>query len=341
MATHLVTGGAGFLGSHVARHLLESGNSVVVLDDLSGGFRRNVPDGCEFVEGSIVDQDLVAHLFREHRFEQVFHFAAYAAEVLSHHVRRFNYTNNLVGSATLINEAIRHGTRCFVFASSVAVYGDAPAPCSETDAATPIDPYGIAKLSVEHDLRCAQSRFGLDHVIFRPHNVYGEGQNLRDPHRNVVGIFMAQALRGEACTVFGDGSQRRCFTHIDDVAPIIARSVDDPAAINRTFNIGSDDSCSVAELATLVQAALGLDVGIRHLPARHECHDVRADHAEIRSRLGVRPTVDLNEGIRRMAAWARTLPLPPPRPFGGVELDHGLPGGWSRSEDRQKQDERA
>src|SRR5881275_1785241 len=118
----LVTGGAGFMGAHVARHLVAAGRDVVVLDDLSGGYERNVPAGATFVAGSVTDPELVDDLFREHGFSHVFHLAAYAAEGLSHFIRRFNYTNNVVGSVNVLNEAVKAEVACFVFTSSIAVY---------------------------------------------------------------------------------------------------------------------------------------------------------------------------------------------------------------------------
>ncbi len=221
--TSLVTGGAGFMGSHVAEHLLAIGHDVVVLDDLSGGFRENVPAGATFVEGSILDHTLVDRLFNRHSFDYVYHLAAYAAEGLSHFIKRFNYNNNLIGSVNLINAAINHGTKCLVFTSSIAVYGAGQSPMSEAMIPIPEDSYGIAKLAVEQELRVSHEMFGLEYVIFRPHNVYGERQNIGDRYRNVVGIFMNQLLRAEPMTIFGDGNQLRAFTHIDDVAPIIAQ----------------------------------------------------------------------------------------------------------------------
>ena len=206
MPTSLVTGGAGFMGSHVTEHLLRAGHTVVVLDDLSGGFEENVPKGAIFVRGSIVDHELIDRLFERYSFTYVYHLAAYAAEGLSHFIKRFNYTNNLIGSVNLINASINHGVKSFVFTSSIAVYGAGQSPMSEDMIPVPEDSYGIAKLAVEQDLRASHEMFGLDYVIFRPHNVYGERQNIGDRYRNVVGIFMNQLLKGEPMTIFGDGT---------------------------------------------------------------------------------------------------------------------------------------
>src|SRR5262245_14871548 len=155
MPVSLVTGGAGFIGSHVAEHLVEMGHQVVVLDDLSGGFADNVPKEAAFVRGSILDRELIETLFQEHNFAYVYHLAAYAAEGLSHFIRRFNYHNNLVGTMNLVNESARCGVKCFVFTSSIAVYGSAPVPMTEATTPQPEDPYGIAKYAVELDLMAA------------------------------------------------------------------------------------------------------------------------------------------------------------------------------------------
>ena len=189
MPVSLVTGGAGFIGSHVAQHLLRMRHQVVVLDDLSGGYVDNVPPGASFVRGSVMDHELINTLFAEHGFDYVYHLAAYAAEGLSHFIRRFNYNNNLIGSMNLIDASVNNDVRRFVFTSSIAVYGAGQTPLTEVMTPIPEDPYGVAKLAVERDLHCAQHMFGLDYTIFRPHNVYGERQNIADRYRNVVGIF--------------------------------------------------------------------------------------------------------------------------------------------------------
>ncbi|MGE4198563.1 MAG: NAD-dependent epimerase/dehydratase family protein, partial [Phycisphaerales bacterium] len=270
MKTSLVTGGAGFIGSHVADTLLKMGHRVVVMDDLSGGFVQNVPERATFVEGSIMDQELIESLFSKYRFNYVYHLAAYAAEGLSHFIRRFNYMNNLVGSVNLINASVNHDVECFVFTSSIAVYGAGQSPMTEDMIPVPEDPYGIAKLAVEQDLRVAHEMFGLDSIVFRPHNVYGTRQNIGDRYRNVVGIFMNQCLRGEPLTIFGDGEQMRAFSDISDVAPVIARSVDEKGARNQVFNIGADVPFTVNTLAEVVSRAMGVACKKVHLPPRNE-----------------------------------------------------------------------
>lgn len=210
MSTCLVTGAAGFIGSHVVRELLARGHRVIAFDDLSGGFAENLPSGAEFTKGSIDDVNAIDRLFYDFRIDFVFHLAAYAAEGLSHFIKRFNYTNNLIGSVNLINASVNSGTvQCFVFTSSIAVYGRNQVPMSEDLVPAPEDPYGIAKYAVELDLKEAHDMFGLNYIIFRPHNVYGEGQNIGDPYRNVIGIFMNQILQGKPMTLFGDGKQTR------------------------------------------------------------------------------------------------------------------------------------
>lgn len=328
MPTSLVTGGAGFIGSHVAQHCLNAGHQVVVLDDLSGGFRDHVPEGALFVEGTITDVDLLARLFDQYRFDYVYHLAAYAAEGLSHFIRRFNYTNNVVGSINLINEAVKHEVKCFVFTSSIAVYGAGQVPMTESMVPQPEDPYGIAKYAVEMDLRAAHEMFGLNSVVFRPHNVYGEHQNIGDRYRNVIGIFMNQIMNGQPLTVFGDGTQTRAFSFIDDVAPHIARSVDVPAAYNQVINIGADVPYSVNHLAEVVSRTLGVPPNVTHLPPRNEVVHAYSSHDKARAIFGDAKPVTLEDGIQRMAEWAKRVGARESSTFGNIEIERNLPASW-------------
>jgi UDP-glucose 4-epimerase len=325
----LVTGGAGFIGSHVARHCVALGHQVTVLDDLSGGFADQTPPEARFVAGSVTDHALVGRLFKEGRFDFVYHLAAYAAEGLSHFIRRFNYETNVIGSINLINEAVRHEVSCFVFASSIAVYGASQLPMDESLTPSPEDPYGVGKYAVELDLRAAHHMFGLNYVIFRPHNVYGEHQNIGDPYRNVIGIFMRQLLSGRPLTIFGDGSQTRAFSYIDDVAPPIARSVQVPAACGQVVNIGADTPHTVRQVAEVVAAAFDVRPEIEFLPARHEVLHAWSSHDKARRLFGPGPEVPLEQGVARMAEWARRTGIRESRPFRDLEIRKNLPPSWS------------
>jgi UDP-glucose 4-epimerase len=325
----LVTGGAGFIGSHVAEHLVRKGHAVTVLDDLSGGFVDNLPDGSKFVQGNINDVQWVNQLFKNERYEYVFHLAAYAAEGLSHFIKRFNYNNNLIGSANLINAAINCGVKCFVFTSSISVYGASPVlPMTEETLPHPEDPYGIAKLAVEQDLRVSKEMFGLDSIIFRPHNVYGERQNIGDKYRNVVGIFMNEILQDMPMTVFGDGTQRRAFSYIGDVAPVIAESIDVPAAYNQVFNIGADQPYSVNELARCVAQAMGIEPNIAYLPPRNEVMNAYSSHEKVRRIFGERDMFTLEQGLGRMAAWVQQHGARSSQKFKDIEVIKNFPAAW-------------
>jgi UDP-glucose 4-epimerase len=326
----LVTGAAGFIGSHVCDELIVRGHDVVALDDLSGGFVENVPTQARFIQGSITDTALIQQLFAEHQFDYVFHLAAYAAEGLSHFIKHFNYTNNLLGSVNLINTAVNSGTvKCFAFTSSIAVYGRNQLPLTEDLTPLPEDPYGIAKYAVELDLKESHEMFGLNYIIFRPHNVYGERQNLGDRYRNVIGIFMNQIMQGQPMTVFGDGKQTRAFSYIADVAPIIADSVHRPDAFNQTFNVGADAPYSVLELAHSVAQAMAAEPNLRFLPARNEVVHAYASHERVKKYFGdLSKNVPLKEGIRRMTAWAKQTGVRPGQTFNNIEVKKNMPPSW-------------
>lgn len=324
----LITGGAGFIGSHIAEVLVGGGHKVVVMDDLSGGFPENVPQGAMFAEGSVTDYALVTRLFEQHRFDYVYHLAAYAAEGLSFFIKRFNYENNLIGSVNLINASVNHGVKCFVFTSSIAAYGNLKPPFVEEVTPHPEDPYGISKYAVELDLHVSKMMWDLNYIIFRPHNVFGEHQNIGDKYRNVIGIFMNQIMQGKKLTIFGDGEQKRAFSYISDVAPVIAHSVFEPKAYNQVFNIGADKEYSVNYLALTVLKAMGSNNEIQYLPARKEVVNAYSSHDKIKRVFGYEPRVDLEEGILRMAEWAKKAGAKKGRAFSNIEVSRNMPDSW-------------
>lgn len=332
MKTALVTGVAGFIGSHVADHCLRSGLRVVGVDDLSGGIIANVPGEVSFQKGSVTDPDFVKAVFAEFKPDYIYHLAAYAAEGLSHFIRRYNYETNLVGSINLINQAILTEVKCFVFTSSIAVYGSLPPPMHEGQTPHPEDPYGISKYAVELDLKAARMLFGLPYVIFRPHNVYGERQNCADKYRNVLGIFMNQVVNNKPMSVFGDGLQTRAFSHVDDVAPLIAMAPFVPAAQNEVFNVGADRPYTVLDLAHLVARAFGVKAEITHLPAREEVIHAFGQHDKANRVFQPKPAIPIEEGVERMAHWVRKHGVGTPVDFSAIEVEKKLPLSWRRQQ---------
>ena len=329
--TSLVTGGAGFMGAHVVNELLSDGDhTVVVLDDISGGFRENVDPKATFVEGSILDVPLINRLCEQYKFNYIYHLAAYAAEGLSHFIKRFNYQNNLIGSVNLINAAVNYNVERFVFTSSIAVYGENQLPMHERLIPMPEDSYGIAKYAVEQELIVSKRLFDLDYTIFRPHNVYGELQNISDKYRNVIGIFMNKIMQSEPLIIFGDGEQTRAFTHIADVAPHIARCVEIPEASCEVFNVGSDKHVSVNELADLVMTAMEREVPVKHLRARDEVKHAYCTHEKFQQVFGTTSQVELADGLHRMTAWAESVGPRPATEFSEIEIRKNLPDAWNR-----------
>jgi UDP-glucose 4-epimerase len=188
----------------------------------------------------------------------------------------------------------------------------------------PIDPYGIAKQAVEIDLKAASEIFDLHYTIFRPYNVYGPGQNLNDPYRNVVGIFIRKALLGEPLTIFGDGLQTRCFTYIDDVAPRIAHSIEHRDMLRAIADIGSRKPLTVLSIARKIIELTGSKSQIVHLPPRKEVKEAWA---------GMTPYsgyTEFDAGIQKMIDWARTQELRDPQPFAEIEIEKNLPEAWRK-----------
>jgi UDP-glucose 4-epimerase len=324
----MVTGGAGFIGSHLVDMLIANGENVIVLDDLSGGFRENINPKATFIKGSILNNKLITSIFKSRKISFVFHLAAYAAEGLSHFIKKFNYKNNLIGSINLINAAVNYGVECFVFTSSIAVYGANKCPMSEEMIPFPVDSYGIAKLAVEQELKVSHDLFGLNYIIFRPHNVYGERQNIGDKYRNVIGIFMNQIMNGEPLTIFGDGEQTRAFTYIKDVAPIMANSIFVKRAYNQIFNVGSDNQNSVNKMAKEVTRAMGINHKAKYVAEREEVKHAYCSHKKIKEVLNFKAQYTLSEGLKIMAEWAKKHGARKGKKFKHIEIRKNLPSVW-------------
>jgi UDP-glucose 4-epimerase len=309
----LVTGGAGFIGSWVTHQLALWGHEVAVLDDLSGGYRQNLSPDVPFWKADLTNEEEVSAAVSHHRPEVIVHAAAYAAEGLSHWMRRYCYTQNLIGWANLANAAVRHDVRRIVACSSMAVYGPQEPPFTEQMVPQPADPYGAAKAAMEVDLRALSEVHGIEWMVVRPHNVYGPRQNLADPYRNVVAIFMRQALAGDPLTVFGDGGQVRAFSFVDDVARVIARCATDDAC--EVLNVGGEEPITIRELADRVLAATGSSSEVVHLPPRHEVRDAFCEHRALRRLYGRWEPTPMEVGLGQMAEWAKGLTIGPLRSY--------------------------
>jgi UDP-glucose 4-epimerase len=323
----LITGGAGFLGAHVARHCIDLGMEVTVIDNFSGGFEENIPEGCRWMKMDITDTSDIDGLFANYRFDYVYHLAADARENLSHFTARHTYMNNLIGSVNIINACVNHDVKCLVFTSSIAVHANGQPPYEEGDNFMALDPYGISKAAVEIHLHKVLQMFGLNHVIFRPFNIYGPLQNIGDKYRNVIGIFMNQIMQGQPMTIFGDGEQQRAFSYIDDVAPHIAGCVLRPELYNSTFFIGGAQKYSVNELAHVVAAEFGVLPDIKYLQERHEAKTAYANTDKAVSAFGP-AKVMLEEGVKRRAEWARRVGARSSKEFKNIEIRKNLPEGW-------------
>lgn len=329
----IVTGAAGFIGSHVAERLEADGHQVLGIDDLSGGRSENVPSGVRFEQINICAP--LDDLFSAFRPAAVYHLAAYAAEGLSHHIPTFNYQNNLVGTANVLKAAYRAGARHFTFTSSIAAYGhpEQDTPFDETTVCRPCDPYGVAKLACEQHLQAFFHHYGRpSYTIFRPHNVFGPRQNISDPYRNVVGIFMHRAMLGLPMPIFGDGLQTRSFSYIASVAACIADAPFVAAAENRVFNVGGDEPMAVLDLSRHLAELFQVPCKIEWLPARNEVVHAHCRHERVRETFpgAFGGDVGIVEGLRRTAEYVRRRPIPAPTECPApIEIPDLLPPSWA------------
>ena len=328
-STVLITGVAGLLGNHLARHLLSLGDRVIGVDNLSGGFEDLLPrhSNFEFKNFDLTDSAQLRSIFEEFKPSCTYHFAAYAAEGLSPFIRKFNYINNVVASSSVINACIEFESK-IVFTSSMAVYGNQKPPFVESMRPEPIDPYGIAKFTVEQDLRAAGEQFGLRFNIVRPHNVVGIYQNIWDRYRNVLGIFLRKAIKGEPLTVYGDGQQTRAFSDVKYYLGPLKRLAD--GYDGETYNLGADRYVSILELAKMVQRAAldrGLSTEILHMEPRHEVVDAYCDHTKAKTQLELVDETDLEDMVSEMFDWALTQPSREVKSF-DYELTKGIYSFW-------------
>ncbi|MES2087656.1 MAG: NAD-dependent epimerase/dehydratase family protein [Patescibacteria group bacterium] len=323
----LITGIAGLLGSRLADWILENTEHTVVgIDNLSSGYLENVHKKATFYNLDLNDPKL-DEIFQKHKPDYVFHFAAYAAEGLSPFIRKYNYTNNLVATAGVVNNCIRHDVKRLVFTSSMAVYGKGNPPFKETDEPNPIDPYGVAKHACERDIQIAGIQHNLDWCIIRPHNVYGIKQNIWDKYRNVLGIWMFQHLNGKPLTIFGDGEQTRAFSYIDDCLEPLWKAAIDPRASKQIINLGGTKEISINEASKILLEVMGGGT-IEHLEQRHEVKDAHPTWQKSVEILDYKDVTSLKEGLATMWQWAQKQPMREQFVWEKYEIEKGMYSFW-------------
>jgi UDP-glucose 4-epimerase len=332
----LVTGGCGFIGRHLVKKLLADGHEVLVVDDLSGGCIQNLSKhkALRIEVVSILETKRLTKIFDRFSPQRCYHISAYAAEALSPFIRNFNYTNNVVGSANVINNCINFGVEELIFLSSVAVYGKSHNPFGwvEDSITRPSDPYGNAKLCVERDIQIAHDQHGLNYKIFRPHNVIGTHQNIFDKYRNVLGIFIKNLLEKKPLPIFGDGKQIRQFTPVEYVVKGLTSEI---IPRNEIYNIGSNQEYEVKNIAhTLVATNLFSQIvpELQFLPARHEAFHPKCDHSKIERYIGP-CEFNLLEELKKIVEWAKTEKGINPSGCNGnrhpeIEVSKLLPEAW-------------
>jgi UDP-glucose 4-epimerase len=325
----LITGVAGLLGSRLSDYIIENHSDVYIvgIDDMSGGYRENVNPKVELWEMNLVNGN-ISECFERHQFDYVYHFAAYAAEGLSPFIRTYNYQNNLVATSRIITECIKHNIKRLVFTSTLAVYGHQDGNMfDEIQVPKPIDPYGVAKYGCEMDIQIAGEQHGLDWCIVRPHNVYGVKQNVWDKYRNVLGIWMYQHTINEPMTIFGDGTQTRAFSYIDDSLEPLWKASQDKRASKEIINLGGVKEYSINEANEILREVVG-GGEVKYFEGRHEVkHSIPTWQKSI-DLLDFEHKTDLKEGLTKMWEWVKTQPVRERFVWPFYELDKGIYSFW-------------
>ena len=329
MSKVLITGVAGLLGSRLADYIIETqpGVEVIGIDDLSGGYEENINPKVTFWRQNLVEHP-IENCFEVHKFDYVFHFAAYAAEGLSPFIRQYNYENNLVATARIINQCIKHNVKRLVFTSTLAVYGHGDyGVFDETQVPKPIDPYGVAKYACEMDIQIANEQHGLDYCIIRPHNVYGIKQNIWDKYRNVLGIWMYQHMNGQPMTIFGDGTQTRAFSYIDDSLKSLWNAAVLPQASKQIINLGGIEEYTINHACEVLREVIGSGKVV-YKEARHEVKHSIPTYQKSIDILGFEHKTDLHNGLHEMWHWVQEQPQRDRFVWPSYELDKGIYSFW-------------
>ena len=309
MRTFLVTGGAGFIGSHIAAALVARGDRVRVLDNFCTGNRENIAalgKGVEFVEGDLAKASDIARAVDG--VEVVFHQAALASVPRSVDTPLDTNDACVTGTVMLLDGARKAGVRRVVFAGSSSAYGDQPTPAkNEKLLPMPLSPYAAAKLAGEFYCQAFTKTYGLETVTLRYFNVFGPRQDPKSQYAAVIPKFITEILAGQRPTIFGDGKQSRDFTYIDNVVQGNLLAADAPAAVGQTVNVACGESFDLLQVMDGINKALGTDVKPIFEPARvGDVRDSLADISLAKQLLKYEPVVDFEEGLRRTVEYYKT-----------------------------------
>lgn len=305
----LVTGGAGFIGSHLVERLLSEGHSVRVLDNLSTGRRENLPrtGKIEFIEGDIRDQNVISTAVLG--VNAIIHLAAVASVQASIDDPLGTHQTNFVGTLNLLEAARRSGVKRFLYASSAAVYGDsAQLPVSENLKPSPLSPYAADKLAGEYYLDFYRCTFGLSTSAFRFFNIYGPRQDPSSPYSGVISIFVERMRTAKPVTIFGDGRQTRDFVYVRDLVAILAKSLTSESSVEQACNVGRGIESTLLDLLAALEELVGRPIERRHEPARagdivRSCADV----GRLRNLMGSVPGTPLSDGLRELLRYSGVI----------------------------------
>jgi UDP-glucose 4-epimerase len=311
MSRVLVTGGAGFIGSHLCEALVARGDDVTAVDDLSTGAAENIPEGAELVEADVADADGLERAFAGRSFDAVLHVAGQASIATSFASPERDLRVNVAGTLNVIDRCLAAGVPRLVYASSMTVYGEPElVPTPEDAPCRPVSYYGVTKYAAERYAHVAGARtdVALSVTSLRMFNVYGERQSLSNPYQGVLAIFIGNVLRGEPITIHSDGRQTRDFVYVADAVDAWLRVLDTPETDGAVYNVGSGRETTISELATAVLHGFGESPEsweIRREPAQEgDLRRSAADVTALEGRTGWHPRISLDTGMARTIAWA-------------------------------------
>lgn len=337
--TILVTGSAGFIGSHLVDHLIDHGYRVFGVDDLSGGFTQNVNPKSDFLKLDLRRKKETEAVIKKIKPGVIFHLAADASEGRSQFTPLSSTERNYLAYMNLLIPAIENDLKKIVVVSSMSVYGNQKSPFSEDMEPSPVDIYGIAKAAMEKATEILAKVHGFSYSIIRPHNVYGPKQNLKDPYRNVIGIFINSLLRKKPFYIYGDGEQKRAFSYIDDVAPYIAKAGFEEKCDGQIVNIGAEpeEAVTINKLSEII-----LDKFFKgKVPSKfkplyaldrpQEVKEAFCTSDKAKKILGYKTSTSLESGIEKTISWAKSVGPQKPRYLKRLELETGnVPETWKK-----------